>query len=129
MAESHEVWESTLGGEKSYGAYGPRDVLMIVSNELENEDMVPRREGTLTQEDKDRLSSEGIPPECWYDDAKLMEMRYLKSERFWSLSVEDDSSVKREHVISRITAFFNITTKPGGMFTVIYAMDLLKNAM
>ena len=79
-----EVWETTLQGVKSYGAYGPRDVLIIRSNEsLEGPDVVPRREGTLTAEDKDRLTNEGIKEEAWSDDVKLMEARYRKEmQRF-----------------------------------------------
>jgi len=117
MAEnSSEVWESTLGGMKCHGAYGPRDVLMIVSKEPGNgEEVVQMQEGLLAQEDTERLSSEGVPAHCWSDDVKLMEFRYLKCRRFHSVSVEDSPCMKVEHVVSRITTLFSITTMPGGM--------------
>ncbi len=62
MAEANpEVWENIFQGVKAYGAYGSRDVLIIVSGEpLEGPDTVPRKKGELTKEDKDRLTSQGI---------------------------------------------------------------------
>ena len=84
MAEGNpEVWEDTIQGIKQHGAYGSRDVLIIVSSEsLEGPDIVPRKKGELTKEDMDRLTSQGIPQESWHDDARLMEARYQKeSER------------------------------------------------
>ena len=112
---SSEVWESSQGGIKCYGAYGPRDVLIIVSREPgDGEEVVQMQEGRLAQEDRERLSSEGVPCHCWSEDVKLMEVRYLKCRRFHSVSVENSPSMKIQHVISRIISLFRMTTKPGG---------------
>ena len=59
-----EVWEGEFQGEKVYSARGPRDVLIISNETVEGPDIVPRKKGCLTQEDKDRLTSQGIPPDC-----------------------------------------------------------------
>ncbi len=118
MAEDNpEVWENTLRGVKSHGAFGHRDVLIIVSSEsLEGPDIVPRRKGELTKEDIGRLTSQGIPQESWHDDARLMEARYQKdSENYKNVHVENDPASKREHILDRIATLFNNTTQPGGM--------------
>ena len=65
-----EVWEGEFQGDKVYSARGPRDILIISNETVEGPDVVPRKKGCLTQKDKDRLSSEHIPPDCWEDDAK-----------------------------------------------------------
>ena len=54
IAESQECWEYNLHGNKWYGACGSRDVLILVSRESEGLDIVPRKKGELTQEDRDR---------------------------------------------------------------------------
>ena len=64
MAWSHEkIGNQNHQGTKCYAASGSRDVLILVSKELEGSDTVPRKKGELTQQDKDRLTSEGIPSE------------------------------------------------------------------
>ena len=60
-----EVWEGEFQGRKVYYALGPRDVLIISIETVEGPNVVPRKKGCLTQEDKDRLTSERIPPDCW----------------------------------------------------------------
>ena len=70
-------WEGTLQGEKYYFAHFHCDVLIIVSSEsLKGPDIIPRKKGYLTQKDEDKLTSQGIPPDCWEDDGKLTEARY-----------------------------------------------------
>ena len=110
-----EVWESTFKGAKQYGAFGPRDVLIIRSSEsLEGPDIVPRKKGTLTAEDKKRLTRQGIPGECWRDDAKLMEARYRREERFNVLSMECGDGLTSQSVMDRIREVMKNTDKPGG---------------
>ncbi len=118
MAECNpEVWEDTFQGEKGHGAYGSRDVLIIVSSEsLEGPDIVPRKKGELTKNDMDRLTSQGIPQESWHDDAKLTEARYQKeSERSKNVRIESDPASKKGHILNRIATLFNNTAQPGGM--------------
>ena len=107
-----EVWEGEFRGEKVYTALGLRDVLIISNETVEGPDVVPRKKGCLTQKDKDRLTSECIPPDCWEDDAKMMEARYSKEKRFSVVSIERDTTAK--HILSTIDTLLKNTKKPGG---------------
>ena len=110
-----EVWEATLQGVKSYGAFGPREVLLIASSEdLEGPDIVPRRRGQLTAEDQSRLASQGIPADCWQDDLKLMEKRYEMDDRSTLIPRDPKDVLTSEYVKEKIHAVMNNTTKPGG---------------
>ena len=111
-----EVWEGTFRGVKYYGTFGPRDVLIIRSSEsLEGPDIVPRKKGTLTAEDKDRLTSQGIPGECWGDDAELMEARYRREkQRYNVLPMECGDGLTCQSVMDRIREVMKNTDKPGG---------------
>ena len=121
---AQEVWESTLQGVKSYGAYGPRDVVLIAANDrLEGVDVVCRREGKLTGEDGDRLSSQGIPAECWGEDVRLVEGRYgRETSRFNLVPLgrpeggrgEGGGELTRSYVWERIQSVMKNTDKPGG---------------
>ena len=117
IAESKESWEYNLHGNKKYGACGSRDVLILVSRESEGPDIVPRKKGELTQEDKDRLTSEGIPSDCWEDDVKLVDARYRKDNTFKSVTIEDIPHMKKEHALNKIFTLLNNTTQPGGKTT------------
>lgn len=113
MAE--EIWESTLQGVKSYGAYGPRDVLLIASSEsLEGPDIVPRRRGELSPQDKQSLSSQGIPAECWEDDVRLMEARIDRDKEYSLVPMGSKEVLTSQYVKEKICAVMNNTTKPGG---------------
>ena len=116
MMAASEVWEATLQGVKSHGAYGLRDVLILVSSdELKGEDIVPRKEGCLSKEDRERLSSQGIPEDCWESDATLMEARYKKeSSRFEVQVLGCKEVLTSEKVKEEIRSLMNNTTKPGG---------------
>ena len=112
-----EVWEGTLQGVRTHGAYGPRDVLVIASSEgLEGPDIVPRRPGQLSPQDQQRLSNEGIPEESWGDDAKLMEERYRREGSRFSLVSTDclREGPTRTRVMEKILTVMQSTTKPGG---------------
>jgi len=82
---------------------------------LEGPDVVPRKEGALTAEDKSRLTSQGIPGECWGDDVQLMEARYRReAKRFSLLPPECGDGLTRQSVMERIRALVQNTDKPGG---------------
>ena len=110
------VWKKEPHGAHQIGAFGKRDVLIIrTSDESESLEgpAIPRREGTLTPEDKRMLTSQGIPKECWGDDVQLMEARYRKdAERFDAISKCENES--RESTMETIRKFMKKTDKPGG---------------
>ena len=107
-----EVWEGEFQGKKLYAAQGPRDVLIISNETAEGPDVVQRKKSCLTQEDKYRLTSQGIPPDCLEDDAKMMEARYSKEKRFSVVSIERNTTA--EHILSKIDTLLKNTKKPGG---------------
>ena len=110
-----EPWEYTLQGKKQTGAAGTRDVLILVSSESGGEDIVARKKGELTQQDKDRLSSERISNDCWEDDVKIMKERYSKDSNMKIIKIEDTPHcMKRNYILSQIAALFNNTTAQGG---------------
>ena len=88
-AEHPELSEFTLQGVKKYVSYGARDVLILVSAAPEGDDVIERKNGELTQQDKQRLTSEGILEDCWEHDAMIMKKRYLKDSKYKSVNVED----------------------------------------
>jgi hypothetical protein len=116
-----EVWESELQGVQSCGAYGTRDVLIIRSSEsLEGPEIVPRRKGTLTAEDRDSLTSQDIPEECWEDDVKLIEARYRRDrQRFTVLPVVCGDGLTSRSVLERIRKIMKMTDKPGGKKDIV----------
>ena len=118
-----EIWEGKFQGRVSYGTFGARDVLIISNETVEGPDVVPRKKGCLTQEDKDRLTSQGIPPDCWEDDSKLMEARYLREEkRYTLLSLPPQKVLTKSFVMKRIKEVMENTTKPGGTYNQLVGL-------
>ena len=118
-----EIWETVIQGFKYRGASGPRDVLIIVSSEsLEGPEIVPRKEGSLTEKDKASLEYQGIHPESWADEGKLMQARYTKDnlKRYPVVGVEYNQQA--DYVRDAIISLFTTTTKPGGKINQILAM-------
>ena len=115
-----EVWECDLQGVKHRCASGPGDVLIIVSSEsLEGPEVVPRKEGRLTEDDKASLDSQGIPPECWADEGKLMQARYTRDKKYKQATVEYNQQA--EYIRGAISSLFTNTTKRGGKSVAIGA--------
>ena len=96
-------------------------MLIIKSSKcLEGPEVVPRKKGELTQEDKERLSSQGFLSEWWDDDAKLMRARHCKEEvRFTIVAVEDGPDMTVGYVLEKITSLLKSTRMPGGMLPSI----------
>lgn len=111
------VWESTLAGKTIHGEYGCRDVIIIVSRaSLTGPDIVQREPGELTQQDKDRLVSEGISQEYWEDEEGLMIERYQKEDSRFEIKsvIRNADTMKVEYIIDKIRAIMNSCNKPGG---------------
>ena len=113
-AEHPELTEFTLQGVKTFAAHGARDVLILVSTASVGDDVVARKDGELTQQDKQRLTSEGIPEGCWEDDAMIVEKRYLNDSTHKSVNVENCHQMKKQYVLEKITSLLNNTTMPTG---------------
>ncbi len=113
-----EKWECEFQGTRSYGAYGPREVLIIASNEtaLLGWDAVSRKTGHLTEEDRERVASESLPRECLEDEVALIRARYERdSARYWHVSVVQDGRLMQKEAMEKIRNLFEQTSMPGGM--------------
>ena len=106
-AEHPELSEFTLHGVKKYRFYGARDVLILVSAAPEGDDVIERKNGELTQQDKQRLTSEGILEDCWEHDAMIIKKRYLKDSKYKSVNVEDCHQFKKQYVLEKIISLLN----------------------
>ena len=113
LEEYPELSEITLHGVKQYASFGARDVLILVSK-VSGGDVLAKKHGELTQQDRERFSSEGIPEDCWEEDAMLMKARYLKDERYESVNVEDCHEIEKEYVLEMVTSLLKNTSMPGG---------------
>ena len=113
-ADNPEQSEYTFQEIKHYGSYGDRDVLILVSTASEEGDAITRKNGELTEQDEKRLTSEGIPEDCWEDDAMMAKERYLKDSNTKSVKIEDCHQMKKQYVLERISSVFNNSTMPQG---------------
>jgi len=116
---SEEIWQCDFQGAKSYGAYGPRDVLILANSpaHLTQPNMVARETGELTPSDRNRLDSQGFAQESWEKEALLVEARYVKdATRYHSVLVIDCSRLAKADILRSVEKIFKGTSKPGGMY-------------
>ena len=109
-------WKKEPHGDYQIGAFGKRDVLIIRTSDESKSLVGPaisRRKGTLTSEDKRKLTSQGISEDYCGDDVQLMEARYRKdAERFDTIIKCENES--RDYTMKRIRDVMNETDEPGG---------------
>ena len=75
----------------AYQASGGRDVLIIAPDlSLPHAEAVPRRPGQLTQEDKIKLLSQGLPPDSCHDEWAIIK---LMLDTNWTRSVNQVRTV------------------------------------
>ena len=91
-----------------------------MSTAPEGGDVIARKNGELTQQDKERLISERISKDFWEDDAMIMKERYLKDSNYKSVNVDYCHQMKRQYDLEKITSLFNNTTMPGGEKKMVY---------
>ena len=130
MATSVE-W-SDISGKISYGATGPRDVLIIVSegDVSPHPDVVRRRAAIeLTEEVRGKLENQGIPRHQQQDDLAIVKARYgLDTSRSTLHSVEmsqpGGERLTRERVLKQIAVLMNNydNRRGGGMFITAYTV-------
>ena len=103
-----------------YSIGGERDVLLIVPEQScsHASDMaVARRPGHLTQEDKQKLLSQGVSP-TGQDEVAILKARYKLDRKKTIVGVKSGQQ-SREGVLKSIEHFLSTTQKDGGMaFTV-----------
>ena len=106
------LW-GTRGGTLRYGAAGRRDVLILAPNlSFPHPEAVARRPGQLTEEDKLKLQSQGLPPDC-QDELAIIIARYELDKRYKVIEVKSGQSLSQE-VKDSIAHLFNTTQNDGG---------------
>ena len=95
------------------------DVLIILSDGNfgpESPDVVPRCEIEITEEDRSRLTNQGIPPEC-SDDLSIIRARIgLDStlDLVKELRAEPGKELSRSYILEQVEDFLKSVKKPGG---------------
>ena len=110
---SKNLWFKT--GTIDYGVHGGRDVLIISADPPPHQpEAVARRPGQLTEEDKQKLLSQGVTSDC-QSEMDIVRARYRLDKRCEVVGVVSGHSLTREEVSRRITHFLNTTKNDGGM--------------
>ena len=100
----------------AYNAGGGRDVLILAPDvSLPHPEAVARRPGQLTEEDKLKLQSQGLPPHC-HDDLAIIKARCELNERYKIVGIKSGLSMSREDVLKCISHLFTTTQTDGGKF-------------
>ena len=123
------TWEDSISGTKLHCATGERDVFIIApgdsfpdsySGDSEDVDAVPRRNVSLTEEDKTRLTNQGVDEKLQQDDLSIMKARFANDRQ---CHVTDELSYKtasspveltKGNVLRRIEIFLKVSLKPRG---------------
>ena len=109
----HKLWSWT--GTIAYNAGGGRDVLILAPDlSLPHPEAVPRRPGQLTQEDKLKLHSQGLPPDSCHNELDITKARYELDKESKIIEVKSGQSLSREEVIENIAHLLNTTQNDGG---------------
>ena len=124
MASKSSVWVRRKGiGTVYLSAGGGRDVLVIGSDvPLPHRDAVSRCNMELTEDDRRRLTNQGISESCC-DDLSIIRARYSLDEDYDLVGVEVSElgkELSRDYVLKQIASLMNNTTKPGGVCTLNY---------
>jgi len=123
MAAHSSIWVREVGiGTVCLRAGGGRDVLIIGSDvPLPHRDAVSRCNVELTEDDRRRLTNQGIPESCC-DDLSILCARYSLDRANRDLVGvevrEPGKELSRDYVLNQIASVTNNTTKPGGVCTL-----------
>ena len=98
-----------------YNAIGGRDVLILAPDlSLPHPEAVPRRPGQLTQEDKLKLQSQGLPPDLCHNELAITKARYELDKMCKIVEVKSGKLLSQEEAIENIAHLLNTTQNDGG---------------
>ena len=101
----------------AYNAIGGREFLILAPDlSLPHPEVVPRRPGQLTQEDKLKLQSQGLPPDSCHNELAITKARYELDKMCKIVEVKSGKSLSQE-VVENIAHVFNTTQNDGGKDT------------
>ena len=116
MARPKPVWENFKG---HYSAGGDRDVLVVASIgevNFDSPDVVPRSAVELTEENRRKLTNQGIPEECC-DDLSIVKARINLDKKCHLVGMEVSEpghDLSRSYILGRIEDLMKRSNKPGG---------------
>jgi hypothetical protein len=97
-----------------YNAAGGRDILILAPDlSLPHPEAVARRPGQLTEEDKLKLQSQGVPSN-FQDELDIIKARYKLAKYCSIVEVKSGGSVSYKEVLRSIEHVLNITKNDGG---------------
>ena len=97
-----------------YSVGGGRDVLIITSDlPLPHPEAVARRPGQLTEEDKQKLQSQGVLFES-QSDLAIVQAKHQLDKRITIVEVKSGELLSCEEVIKRVSLLLTTTKNDGG---------------
>ena len=113
-------WEGyQVQGEKHYGTFGDRDVLLIASEARLPEAVSHTPPPQLSEDERTGyLTSQGVPQDCPLDDLHIMKARYELDERCEIVGVVQSTlehPLTTSYVQSKIKELFQKCKKAGGI--------------
>ncbi len=84
-----------------------------MSEEAESPDVVHKKFGVLTAEDKQRLTKEGIPN--YTSDADIMNAKYIKDTNIMKSVELIDRSMCKKEILEKVLHLCKNLTEDGGM--------------
>ena len=102
-----------------YNALGGRDVLIIVPHlSLPHPEAVARRPGQLTEEDKLKLQSQELPPNC-HKELDIIKAKYEMALGCKTVEVKSGHLLSRVNVLESILHLLNTTWNDGGKDSLV----------
>ena len=93
---------------------GSRDILIVAPDpSLPHPEAVARRPGQLTEEDKLKLQSQGLPPDC-LNELDIVGTRCKLDKECKIVGVKMGQSLSKEEITKSITYLLSTTTNDGG---------------
>jgi len=118
MAKPKPVWEVFKG---RYSAGGDRNVLIVTSIgevNIDSPDVVPRSAVELTEDNRRKLTNQGVPEECC-DDLSIIKARINLDKTYHLVGTEvsePGNELSRSYILGRIADLMKQNNKPGGEF-------------
>ena len=105
-------------------AAGDRNVLILGSiGHPPSPDIVPHTETQLSDEDRRKLTNQGVPRESHSDDLSIIQARVKLDKTYELVGVEvsrPGKEISRNYILKRIGEFLKNTTKAGGKTRCIH---------
>ena len=73
-----------------------------------------RRPGQLTEEDKLKLQSQGLPPHSCHDELAIIKARYELDKECKVIGIKSGQSLSQEVVLESVAHLLNTTKNDGG---------------